>query len=62
MKQEMGATSGKRRAFYEALRKTLELEVVKLASETSVRIVKMSVKTLYRSWPPPKRKKRLLAA
>jgi hypothetical protein len=38
--------SEKQRALYEALRKTLELEVVKLASETSVRILKMSVKTL----------------
>jgi hypothetical protein len=43
----------------EALRQTLRLEV-KLAAGYSVRIRKMSVKTLWRSWPTPKRKKRLI--
>jgi hypothetical protein len=38
------------------------LEVVKLSAGSSVRIWKMNVMTLWRSRPPPKRKKRLLAA
>jgi hypothetical protein len=40
----------------EALKETIALEVVKLAASSSV------TKTLWRSRPPPKRKKRLLAA
>jgi hypothetical protein len=43
----------------EARRQTIVLEVVKLAAWISNRIRKMSVKTLWRNWPPPLLKKRL---
>jgi hypothetical protein len=43
------------------LDQTTELEIIKRVVGSSVRIKKMSVKTL-RSQPLPKRKKRLLAA
>jgi hypothetical protein len=45
----------------ETFRQTLSLEIVKRTVESSVRIRKMSDWTLWRSWPSPKRKKRLLA-
>jgi hypothetical protein len=48
--------------FHEALGQTIGLEVVKYAVGSSVRIRKTSVKTLWRSRPPPKRKNTLLAA
>jgi hypothetical protein len=41
------------------VRQALVLEFVKIAAGSSVRIRKMSVKTLWISRPPPKRKKRL---
>jgi hypothetical protein len=53
---------GSKEIFYEALGQINRLEVVKRAVESSVRLRKMSVKILWRSQPPPKRKKRLLAA
>jgi hypothetical protein len=53
---------GNNETFYEALEQTIELEIVKRTIAYSVRIRKTSVKTLWRSRPPPKRKKRLLAA
>jgi hypothetical protein len=43
-------------AFIKTIGQTRELEVAKQAVESSVRLRKMSVKTLWRSWPPPKRK------
>jgi hypothetical protein len=46
----------------EAVRQALVLEFVKLAAGSSVRIRKMSVNTLWRSWPPPKRKNQLPTA
>jgi hypothetical protein len=45
---------GTKETFYDALRKTLGLDAVKLAAGSSVRIRKMSVKTLWRSQPPSK--------
>jgi hypothetical protein len=49
---------GSKETFYEAT----GLEVVKRAVESSIWLRKMSVKTLWRSQPPPKYKKRLVAA
>jgi hypothetical protein len=46
----------------ETLRQTIVLKVIKLAAGSCIRIPKMSVKTLCRSRPPPKRKKRLPTA
>jgi hypothetical protein len=51
--QETGATSVK------TFRKTIELEIAKQIAETSIRLLKMSVTTLWRGQPSPKRKKRL---
>lgn len=51
-KKQLGL--GTKETFHEALRKTLGLEAVKLAAGSSVRIKKMSIKALWRSWPPPK--------
>jgi hypothetical protein len=47
---------------WETLRLALVLEVVKRTVDSSFRIRKMDVRTLWRSRPPPKRKKSLLAA
>jgi hypothetical protein len=49
---------GSKRAL-KTLTKTQELDVVKLAIGSSIWLRKTSVRTLWRSWPPPKRKKRL---
>jgi hypothetical protein len=46
----------------ETLRQTIMLEVVKLSAGSSAKIRKIRVRTFWRSRPPPKRKKRLLAA
>jgi hypothetical protein len=53
---------GSKRNVNEPLRQTIVLEVIKLTARSSVKVPKMSVKTLWRSWPPPKRKTRLLIA
>jgi hypothetical protein len=53
---------GSNETFHEVLGQIIELEVEKRAVESSVRLRKMSVKTLCRIRPPPKRKKRLLQA
>jgi hypothetical protein len=45
-----------RETFYEAFGQIIGLVVVKRAVESSIRLRKMSVKTLWRSWAPPKRK------
>jgi hypothetical protein len=50
---------GSKENFKEALERTIVFKIVKLAAGSSVRIKKMSVKTLWRSRPPSKRKKRL---
>jgi hypothetical protein len=42
-------------------RKTIELEVVKQATEMSTGLLKIRNRTLWRGRPPPKRKKNLLA-
>jgi hypothetical protein len=50
---------GSRRAFNKTVRQTLRLEVVKQVVESSIRLQKISDWRSWRSWPPPKRKKRL---
>jgi hypothetical protein len=45
-----------------ALKQTIVLEVINLAARSSIRIPKMSVKALWRSWPLPKQRKRLPTA
>jgi hypothetical protein len=45
---------GSKETFYEALGQIIGLEVTKQAVEFSFGLQKMSVKTLWRSWPPPK--------
>jgi hypothetical protein len=45
------------RTLCEALRRNFELEAVKIAVEFFGRLRKMREWTLWRSWPPPKRKK-----
>jgi hypothetical protein len=52
-RQETGATSGK-----QVFRNTIELEIAKQIVGTSIRLRKMSVATLWKGHPPPKRKKR----
>jgi hypothetical protein len=54
-----GLHLGSRETFYEALRQIISLEVAKQAVKSSVRLRKASVKTLWRSQPPSKQKKRL---
>jgi hypothetical protein len=49
---------GGRRILSEALRQTLKLEVINLAVGSPVRLPKTSDRTLRRSQPLPKRKKR----
>jgi hypothetical protein len=53
---------GRKRVFNRTVRRTLGLEVAKRAFEFSIGVQKMSVKAMWRSQPPPKRKKRILAA
>jgi hypothetical protein len=45
---------GSKETFYEALRQNIGLEVAKRAVEFFIGLWKISVKTLWRSWPPPK--------
>jgi hypothetical protein len=61
MRQWHKGQQGSKGNIKEALRQTTVLEV-NLAARSSVGIQKMSVKTLWRSRPPLKRKKKLLAA
>jgi hypothetical protein len=53
---------GSKEKFYKALGQITGLEVAKKAVESTVRLQKMNAKTLWRSQPPPKRKKMLLPA
>jgi hypothetical protein len=53
---------GSKMTFYEALGQTIGLEIMKQTVGSFVRIIKMSVKTLWRSQPPSKRNKRLHTA
>jgi hypothetical protein len=53
---------GSNKTFYEALGQIIGLEVMKQAVEFAIGLQKMSVKTLWRSQPPPKGKKRLHTA
>jgi hypothetical protein len=53
---------GSKQIFYEALGQTIGLEIAKKTARSSIGIRKTSVKTLWRSWSPPKQKKRWLAA
>jgi hypothetical protein len=53
---------GDKNTLNEALRKTLEMEVVKLAVKSPLRLRKTSDKALWRSWLAPKRNKRLPTA
>jgi hypothetical protein len=50
---------GSRRTFGRIFRKTVELEIAKQTVGTSIGLQKMSDRILWRSRPPPKRKKRL---
>jgi hypothetical protein len=45
---------GSKRALSKIFRHTVELEVAKQIVTTSIRLQKMSVRTLFRGWPPPK--------
>ncbi|PNF26376.1 hypothetical protein B7P43_G17900 [Cryptotermes secundus] len=56
---ETATTTGKRGNVNEPFKQALMLEIVKQTVWSSIRIPKMSVKTLWRSWPPPKRENRL---
>jgi hypothetical protein len=47
------------RALNKKFRQTVELEIAKQTVGTSIRLRKMSVRTLWRGRTPPKRKKRL---
>jgi hypothetical protein len=49
---------GSKGTFYETLGQTIGLEIVKRTVGSSMRIQKTSVKTLWRSWPLPKQKRR----
>jgi hypothetical protein len=49
---------GSVKTLYEASRRTFQLEVVKRAVRTPIRLWKMNVRTLWRGWPPLKQKKR----
>jgi hypothetical protein len=51
---------GSKEIFYAVLRQTTGLEFTNRIARSSIRIPKTSVKTLWRSWPPPKWKKRQL--
>jgi hypothetical protein len=53
---------GRKEAFYESLGQIIGLEVVKRAVKSSIGLRKISVKTVWRSRPRSKKKKRLLAA
>jgi hypothetical protein len=48
---------GSKGSFFEALRQTLGLKIVKRAVGISIVLVKVSDWASWRSWPPPKRKK-----
>jgi hypothetical protein len=45
---------GSKRAFSKIIKKTFRLDVVKRAVEFSIGLEKMSERTLWRGWPPPK--------
>jgi hypothetical protein len=51
---ETAVMAGSKETFYEALRQTIRLEIVKHTIRSSKRIQKTSVKTLWRSHPLPK--------
>jgi hypothetical protein len=53
---------GSKKIFYEALGQTTGLVIAKRIARSSIGIQKTGVKTLWRSWSPPKQKKRRLAA
>jgi hypothetical protein len=53
---------GSKRAFNKMVRQTFGLEVMKRVVRISIRLQEVSKWTLWRSWQPPKQKKRLLAA
>jgi hypothetical protein len=46
------------KTLFDAREQTLELEVMKWAAGTSIRLRKMNVMALWRGWPPPKLNKR----
>jgi hypothetical protein len=50
------------RTVNETVRQTLELEFVKLAARSSIRLWKAGDRALWQSQPPPKQKKRLLTS
>jgi hypothetical protein len=52
---------GSKEIFYEALGQTTGLQIANRMARSSIRTLKTSVKRLWRSWPPPKWKKRQLA-
>jgi hypothetical protein len=54
MRQQQG-----KKTLNKTLRQTMGLEVIKLTVRSSTQLQKMSDRALCRSWPPPKRKKRL---
>jgi hypothetical protein len=60
LKQQL--SRGSKEIFYEALKQTIGLKVVKGTVRSSVRIRKMSGRTLCKGWPSLKQKTRLLAA
>jgi hypothetical protein len=60
LKQQL--TLGSKGDINEIFRQILRLEIAKKIARFSARIRKMSVKTLWRSRPPSKRKKRLQTA
>jgi hypothetical protein len=53
---------GSKGSVNKTFRQALMMEIVKLAVRSSIRIPKMSVKTPWRSQPPPKQKKSLPTA
>jgi hypothetical protein len=50
---------GSRRALNKTFRQIVELDIAKQTVRTCIRLQKMSVRSLWRGQPPPKRKKRL---
>jgi hypothetical protein len=60
MKQQL--LLGSMRTLNETLRQILQMEITKLIVGSSIRLWKMSMRTLWRSQPPPKQKIRLLTA